>query len=76
MPEEMEIAHLDERAGASVIVDDGCDWSAWLVWNMNSRRRISEKVFALPPIRQLVSKPGCVRKNKKSQQKKKKAADF
>ncbi|MEG0869876.1 MAG: hypothetical protein RSG77_22965 [Hafnia sp.] len=76
MPEEMEIAHLDERAGATLIIDDGCDWVAWLVWNMNSRRRISEKVFALPPFRPQVSKPACVRKNKKSQRKNIKATDF
>ncbi|MDY3570231.1 hypothetical protein [Enterobacter hormaechei] len=31
--------------------DDGCDWTAYLAWLMNSRRRISKKRFELPPAR-------------------------
>lgn len=41
-------------AGAMEIFDDGRDWSAWLVWSMNSRRRISEGIFSLPPEKQQV----------------------
>lgn len=44
----------EDAAGTSLIIDDGCDWTAWLVWNMNSRRRLSEHAFALPPARQQV----------------------
>lgn len=47
--EDFEAIPDDQRAGALHIIDDGCDWSAWLVWNMNSRRRISEHQFAQPP---------------------------
>ncbi|HDR2353321.1 TPA: hypothetical protein QCH65_000466 [Enterobacter roggenkampii] len=49
--EIIEAEPIEEAAGSSLIVDDGCDWTAWLVWNMNSRRRLSEHVFALPPAR-------------------------
>lgn len=49
--------HGDEvRNGSLQVVDDGCDWSAWLVWSMNARRRISESLFALPPAPQQVAK--------------------
>ncbi|MCW4985669.1 MULTISPECIES: hypothetical protein [Enterobacter] len=43
--------NTDEEFGAGTmeIFDDGRDWSAWLVWSMNSRRRISEGVFSRPP---------------------------
>jgi hypothetical protein len=37
--------------------DDGRDWAAWHKWNMNTRRRISEKRFELPPARPQVSLP-------------------
>lgn len=36
--------------------DDGRDWTAWLVWNMNQRRRLSERRFVLPPARPVVTK--------------------
>lgn len=49
--EIIEAEPVEEAAGTSLIIDDGCDWTAWLVWNMNSRRRLSEHVFALPPAR-------------------------
>ncbi|KFB90964.1 hypothetical protein GTGU_04788 [Trabulsiella guamensis ATCC 49490] len=57
MSEEDFIDDVEIGAGASVITDDGRDWTAWLVWNMNSRRRISERLFVLPPARPIVSKP-------------------
>ncbi|MEB8638615.1 hypothetical protein P2G74_01330 [Cronobacter muytjensii] len=47
----------DEIRKAVCVYDDGRDWSAYLVWQMNARRRISEKKFALPPARPQVSKP-------------------
>lgn len=53
-------------------VDDGCDWSDWLVWSMNARRRISESRFALPPVPQRVSKRTA--KNKKRMRRTHKAA--
>ena len=45
------------RCGSQMVVDDGRDWSAWLVWSMNFHRRISEGLFVLPPERPLVAKP-------------------
>lgn len=45
------------RSGSLKVVDDGRDWSAWLVWSMNARRRISECLFSLPPARPLVANP-------------------
>lgn len=45
------VTPIDERAGTTLNIDDGCDWSDWLIWNMNSRRRLSEKVFTFPPTR-------------------------
>lgn len=38
-------------------VDDGRDYSYRIVWSMNSRRRISEKRFELPPACPQVVKP-------------------
>lgn len=66
MPDEdegFEVVPDDQRAGALHIIDDGCDWTAWLVWNMNSRRRLSEHRFALPPERKQIT-PLATRKKK------------
>lgn len=59
----------DAHTGASQIVDDGRDWAAWLVWSMNSRRRLSEKVFALPPARPQVTRVSNKPKKKTRQRK-------
>lgn len=61
----------DMAAGTLQLIDDGCDWCAWLVWSMNARRRISESLFSLPPMRPLVAKP--VAKKKKRTRKPRKA---
>lgn len=45
--------------------DDGRDWSGWLVWRMRERRRISEHVFSLPPVRPQVRKPSIKPKSRK-----------
>ncbi|WP_049856967.1 hypothetical protein [Trabulsiella odontotermitis] len=45
-------------------VDDGRDYSYRIVWEMNSRRRISEKRFELPPACPQVVKPTLVPKSK------------
>lgn len=37
------------------VCDDGRDWTAWFVWRMGQRRRISEGVFTLPPVRPQVA---------------------
>lgn len=47
----------DVAAGTLQLIDDGCDWTAWLVWSMNARRRISENLFSLPPLHPQVAKP-------------------
>jgi len=66
----------DAAAGASVIIDDGRDWAAWLVWAMNSRRRISEKVFALPPERPQIVKVSVKPKKKPRRRKVRPAAEL
>ncbi|WP_368750265.1 hypothetical protein [Klebsiella aerogenes] len=61
------------------VFDDGRDWSAWLVWNMNSRRRISEHRFELPPARPQIRPPSIIPKKKArkpSRQKVKLESDF
>lgn len=60
------------RCGSQKVVDDGRDWSAWLVWNMNFHRRISEGLFVLPPERPQVAKP--VVEKKKQTRKPRKSA--
>ncbi|CAI1829629.1 MULTISPECIES: hypothetical protein [Serratia] len=46
------------------VYDDGCDWTAWLSWKMNSQRRLSQKQFELPPARPQVMKPALKPKKK------------
>lgn len=50
--------------------DDGRDWSDWIVWGMNSRRRLSEKAFSVPPARPQVV-PASIKPKKKVKQFKK-----
>lgn len=38
------------------VCDDGRDWTAWYVWRMGERRRISERAFTLPPERPQIVK--------------------
>ncbi|WMY76405.1 hypothetical protein RHD99_10975 [Buttiauxella selenatireducens] len=45
------------QAGATVVLDDGCDWTAWHVWDMRSRLRVSKGINEQPPARHLVAKP-------------------
>ncbi|MBF0032037.1 hypothetical protein HAX39_05465 [Citrobacter freundii] len=68
----------DEALVRSLLVcDDGCDWTAWHVWRMGERQRISEHVFALPPVRPQVVSPTIKPKQKQRQKRKaKRAADF
>lgn len=59
------------RSGSLKVVDDGRDWSAWLVWSMSFHRRISEGKFVLPPDRPqvaipVVEKKKCPRKPRKA----------
>lgn len=63
--EELDEVSPHHRAGTTHIIDDGCDWTAWLKWNMNSRRRISEGRFELPPARPQVSAPSIQQKRGK-----------
>lgn len=59
------------------LCDDGCDWTAWHVWRMGGRRRISEHVFSLPPARRLVMPPSIKPKKKRRQKRKAKpTTDF
>ncbi|QHA85732.1 hypothetical protein [Serratia rhizosphaerae] len=48
---------VEELVKTLRVYDDGCDWTAWLNWKMNSQRRISEKRFELPPARPQVMPP-------------------
>lgn len=54
-------------------VDDGRDWSQWHVWGMNSRRRISEKRFELPPARPQIAPPSIKPKQKRKKKRRKTA---
>lgn len=59
--------HINDKEAlirARYVFDDGCEWSAWLVWNMNSRRRISEHRFELPPVRPQIRLPSIKPKKK------------
>lgn len=60
------------------ICDDGCDWTAWHVWEMNSRRRISEGRFELPSERPQIVPQTTKPKKKKVRRKKRKTvkSDF
>lgn len=59
------------------VCDDGCDWTAWHVWRMGERRRISEHVFTPAPVRQRVIPPSITPKKKRRQKRKAKpVADF
>jgi hypothetical protein len=55
--------------------DDGRDWSAWYVWDMNSRRRISEGRFELPPERPQIVPPTTEPRKKAVRRKKRKAVE-
>lgn len=53
-----EMADLnDALVRSTVSVDDGCDWTAWIIWNMRSNCRISNGVHQLPPERPQVMAP-------------------
>lgn len=56
MPEDFDDAE-DLGAGATIVIDDGRNWTAWHVWNMRSRYRMSRGMFEHPPARPLVSRP-------------------
>lgn len=59
------------------VCDDGCDWTAWHVWRMGERRRISEHVFTRPPVRQRALPQSIKSKKKRCQKRKAKpTADF
>ncbi|WP_439413116.1 hypothetical protein [Enterobacter ludwigii] len=51
MREKIGVSADEELVRVLHKVDDGRDWSGWIVWSMNSRRRISDKHFELPPAR-------------------------
>lgn len=55
--------------------DDGRDWSAWYVWEMNARRRISEGRLELPPERPQIVPPTIKLKKKKARRKKRKTIE-
>lgn len=55
-------------------VDDGCDWSWWYVWDVNSRRRISEKRFELPPARPQIV-PSSIKPKQKRRKKRRKTTE-
>lgn len=57
MDDEYDDTPPELQAGATLIIDDGRDWTAWHVWDMRSRLRVSKGVNERPPARPLVSKP-------------------
>lgn len=59
------------------VCDDGCDWTAWHVWRMGERRRISEHVFTRPPVRpRAIAKSIKPKKKRCRKQKAKPTTDF
>ena len=65
MREEIEVSADEELLRVLHRADDGRDWSGWLVWSMNSHRRISEKRFELPPARPQTVKPSIKPRHKR-----------
>lgn len=51
MDDEIGVSADEELVRVLHVVDDGRDWSGWIVWDMNGRRRLSEKRFERPPAR-------------------------
>lgn len=64
MPDEMECTEDEMCAGATVTLDDGCDWTAWHVWNMRSRFRMRKGIFEHPPARPQIVKVAVKQKRK------------
>ncbi|EOC9629676.1 hypothetical protein [Enterobacter ludwigii] len=71
MYEEIEVSADEELVRILHRVDDGRDWSGWIVWSMNSRRRISDKRFELPPARPQIVKPSINPKQKRRKKRRK-----
>lgn len=62
----------DEALVRSLLVcDDGRDWTAWHVWRMGERQRISEHTFSLPPDGPQIVKPTIEPKKKRRTKKRK-----
>lgn len=57
---------------STLIVDDGCDWTAHHVWRMNAMRRMRNGTYEQPPARPKVStiKLEPIKKAKKKSQRK------
>ncbi|MGL4726147.1 MAG: hypothetical protein ACRCWW_16840 [Scandinavium sp.] len=47
----------DELVRSTVNVDDGCDWTAWIIWNMRKNYFIHNRISLRPPARPQVAKP-------------------
>ncbi|QBH97192.1 hypothetical protein EKN56_12785 [Limnobaculum zhutongyuii] len=62
---------------STLIVDDGCDWTAHHVWRMNTRRRMRNGIYEPPPDRPKVSeiKLTPIKKPKKKRQRKAEVVD-
>lgn len=76
MSDESQMAGMGEIRSRVGYADDGCDWTAWLVWNMNQRRRLSERSFVLPPARPVVTKIKPVKRKVRKTRGKKSLSDF
>lgn len=55
--------------------DDGCDWTARIVWMMGDRKRISEHAHSLPPALPQIVKP-TIKPKKKRRTKKRKIKEW
>lgn len=70
IPEEkVELSADEELIRVFHHVDDGCDWSAWHIWYMGNRRRISERRFELPPARPQIMPSSIKPKRRKKRRK-------
>ncbi|MBK5072193.1 hypothetical protein I2492_04080 [Budviciaceae bacterium CWB-B4] len=76
--DDCELIDIDDvLVRTSLIVDDGCDWTPWLVWKMNTRRRMRNGIHELSPDRPKVSeiKLTPIKKPKKKRQRKAEVVD-
>lgn len=70
MDEEIGVSADEELVRVLHVVDDGRDWSGWIVWDMNNRR-LSEKRFERPPARPQIVPPSIKPKNKRRKKRRK-----
>lgn len=73
--EEHDMADLtDELIKVTVTVNDGCDWSAWIIWKMRARRCLRSGQYEPEPVPIQVT-PVKITSKKKSNKKRQQQSD-